>query len=457
VIDRARLPVPQLGQRFRFPAVERCRLANGLRLWTVEHRGTPVLALLLVFPSGSASDPAGSPGLAALTADLLDEGTESRTALALHDAVARIGGLLDTEAGPDATLLTLVTLSRFLDQGLELLCEIAFRPAFADQEFERIRDLRCHRLAQMKDVPGALAERAFAAHLFGTHPYGHLPIGSERSLRALAPGDVRAFHGARYRPREAVLIAVGDASHAEIAASAARVLGGLAPPGVDGHPTAPPDPPPPPPGRRVVLVDRPGAPQSELRVGWVAVPRNTPDYHALVVLNTILGGQFVSRINLNLREDKGYTYGARTGFDFRRGAGPFAVQASVQTDATRHALGEILAELEAIQDSRRATVEELDLAQAALTRGYPRNFQTAEQVARAVCQMALYELPERYFDDFVDMVGQVDEPAVTRAARARLQTGRMLTVVVGDRAQIAGELMSAGLGPVTVEVARETP
>jgi zinc protease len=457
VIDRSALPVPRLDSAFRFPGVERHRLENGLRLWTVEHRSVPVVALLLVFPNGSACDPPGSPGLAALTADLLDEGTRTRSALDLHEAISAIGGQFDTETGNDATLLTLVTLSRFLDEGLRLLCEVAFRPRFAADDFSRIRDLRCHRLAQMKDVPGALAERAFASHLFGQHPYAHLPIGTEDSLRALAPDDVHGFHARWYRPDQAVLVAVGDASHAEIARTVAGALGDIAAPDHDGARVVVPDTPPPIDGRPLVFVDRPGSTQSELRVGCVGVPRKTADHHALVVLNTVLGGQFVSRINSNLREEKGYTYGAHTSFDFRRGAGPFVAQASVQTDATAAALHEIFAELDAIRGSRPTTPQELDMAQAAITRGYPRNFQTAEQVARAVCQLALYDLPDGYFDEFADLVGKVDEPAVTAAARDRLDPARMLTIVVGDRAKAGDELAASGFDPVIIERPRETP
>jgi zinc protease len=460
VIDRSQLPVPRRDPPFRFPTVERRQLESGVRLWTVEHRTVPVVALLLVVPSGSSCDPPHAPGLAALTADLLDEGTEARSALELHEAISGIGGQFDTEAGADATLLTLVTLSRFLEEGLGLLGEVAFRPRFDAGDFGRIRDLRCHRLAQMKDVPGALAERAFSAHLYGQHPYAHLPIGTEGSLRALGRDDVAAFHGGWYRPGGVVLVAVGAASHDEIAAAAERAFRRLQVTG-DGDGLRPgpviPDSPPALDGRQLVIVDRPGASQSELRVGAVAVPRKTPDHHALVVLNTVLGGQFVSRINSNLREEKGYTYGARTSFDFRRGAGPFAVQASVQTDATSAALHEIFSELDGIRGRRPVTPEELELAHSAITRGYPRNFQTAEQIARAVCQLALYELPDEYFDEFAQIVAQVDEPAVTAAARARLDPSRMLTIVVGDRAKVEGELSADGFARIVVETPRETP
>ena len=206
--------------------------------------------------------------------------------------------------------------------------------------------------------------------------------------------------------------------------------------------------PPEAPATRLQLIHRAGAAQSELRVGHIAVPRSTPDYHALVVLNLVLGGQFVSRINMNLREDKGYTYGARTSFDFRRGPGPFGLQASVQSDATAAALREGLFELRAIRGERPVTRQELELGRAAVTRGYPRNFETADQVGRAAAQLALYELPDDYFSSFVPKVLSLTEGDVTRAAATHIHPDRLAAVIVGDRDTI-GSLEELGLGPVS--------
>jgi predicted Zn-dependent peptidase len=192
-------------------------------------------------------------------------------------------------------------------------------------------------------------------------------------------------------------------------------------------------PAPPPPPDRVALVHRQAAAQSELRIGHIGVPRATPDYHALLVLNMVLGGQFVSRINMNLREDKGYTYGARTSFDFRRGPGPFVLHASVQSEATVDAVLEALGELQAIRGARPVTQHELETARAALIRGYPRSFETAEQISRGAAQLALYELPDDYFSTFMPRVLAVDEAAVTRAATQHIDPARLLTVIVGDR------------------------
>jgi predicted Zn-dependent peptidase len=196
----------------------------------------------------------------------------------------------------------------------------------------------------------------------------------------------------------------------------------------------------------MVIVPREGAAQSEMRIGHLAVPRNTPAYHALLVMNAVLGGQFVSRINMKLREEKGYTYGARTGFDWRRGIAPFYVQASVHTAATADAIRDSLAELEAIRGSRPASADELELAKASLTRGYPRNFETAQQVARSVGQLALYGLPDTYFEEFVPKVNGITVDDVSRAALEHIDPARATTLVVGDHAVIGDALGMLGLG-----------
>jgi predicted Zn-dependent peptidase len=245
------------------------------------------------------------------------------------------------------------------------------------------------------------------------------------------------------------IVAVGDASHAELLEDATAAFG-------DWRDDAPDEgitvslsraiEPPSASQSRLALVDRPGAAQSELRIGHVAAPRSTPDYHALVLLNMVLGGQFVSRINMNLREDKGYTYGARTSFDFRRGPGPFQLQVSVQTAVTGDAIRESIAELEGICSDRPVTAAELELARAALTRGYPRNFETAEQIARSTAQLALYGLPADYFERFVPTVALLELDEVTDAARRHLDPSRLTTLIVGDRSLVEPALAPLGLG-----------
>ena len=322
------------------------------------------------------------------------------------------------------------------------------RPRFEQREFDRVRELRLNRLLQLKDMPPALADRAFTQLLYRNHPYGHLPIGSEGSLRSLMVRDVTAFHRRAFAPSRTTVIAVGDAPHAELAAAIGRAFDGWN--AQAGGEIADPDAfaPPPPPRRGWRVVHRAGAAQSELRIGHVAMARRTPDYHAAVVLNMVLGGQFVSRINLNLREDKGYTYGARTAFEFRRAAGPFVLHASVQSDATADALKEAIGEIRAIRGERPVTASELELGRASLTRGYPRNFETADQVARSAAQLALYGLPDDYFTTFVPRILALTEQEVTAVAARHIDPSRLLTVVVGDRDRLMPSLKALDLGEI---------
>jgi zinc protease len=445
-VDRTRLPEPGPARGFTFPAIEKSTLPNGLRVWTVRHPQVPVIAFDLLVRRGASADPPGKDGLAALTADMLDEGSGDRSAIEMHESLARLGAQFDTDIGSDATVASVTVLSRFTQPVLELLSDVVVRPALRESDFARVRQLRLHRLTQLRDMPGALADRAFLKLLYGTHPYGHSPIGSEASLAAMTVDDVQTFHARAIRPSAATLIAVGECEHDEIVRLAGEAFADWTGEGdgeVAGFEAAPQGPP-------ITVVPRPRAPQSELRIGHVATARDTPDYHALVVANTILGGQFVSRINLNLREHKGLTYGARTAFEFRRLPGPFALQASVQTSGTAVAIEESIGEIAAIRGPRPATDEELALGIAALTRGYARSFETAEQIARAAMQLALYDLPDDYFAEFVPRIEAVTIDDVSRVMTLHLDPARLVTVVVGDLDAVRADLGALSHGEPAV-------
>jgi zinc protease len=450
-VDRSQLPPIGPDPGFQFPEIRRRTLPTGMRVWTVQHHAVPLVSFLVLLPVGAAADPATRPGLAAITNDMLDEGCGDLDALEVHEALGRIGAHLDSEIGSDATVLTLTSLARFADRGAGLLADMVIRPRLDPRDFDRVRELRLNRLIQMRDMAPALADRAFAELLYPSHPYGHLPIGTEGSLRAMRLDEVRGFHRAVFHPSRTTVIASGDLPHEALADLVERAFDGWT--GVSGDAASIGDPAamprPATPSERVALLHRPGAAQSELRIGHVSVPRSTPDYYALLVLNMVLGGQFVSRVNMNLREDKGFTYGARTAFDFRRGPGPFALSASVQSESTVEAVLESLSEIRAIRDERLVTKQELETGRAALTRGYPRNFETAEQVSRAAAQLALYDLADDYFTTFVPRIRAVDEAAVTRVATEHLDPARLLIVIVGDREKVGPSLPRLNLGVVS--------
>jgi zinc protease len=448
-VDRSRLPALVEDRAFRFPSVTRATVPGGPALRVVEQHDLPVLALLLVLPVGAADDGPGRSGLAAFTADLLDEGTGELSAIGVHEALARIGAQFDVDTGYDATVVTLVTLAKHRARALSLLADIVFRPRLALEDVERVRTLRVNRLRQLAAVPAAVADVAFARELFGAGPYGHLAIGTTASVEALGEPEARQFHARHYRPADATLVAAGDVDPAELATLAAEALGAVAMRGGPARdPGAASDEARAASGgtARVVLIDRPSAAQSEVRVGSVAAARATADYHALLVLNAALGGQFVSRINLNLRERRGVTYGARSGFEMRRRPGPFVVQASVQTSATAEAVHEVLDEIRGVRGDRPLTSDEIAMAQATLTRGYARSFETAEQLARAVAQQVVYGLADDYYDRFPEAVRAVDGEAVTAAARHWIDPACMSVVVVGDREAVAAPLEALGKG-----------
>jgi predicted Zn-dependent peptidase len=314
------------------------------------------------------------------------------------------------------------------------------------EDFERIRQLRLTRLVQIRDIPSAIADRAFMQLVYGSHPYAHMALGTEESLRQLTIETVRQFHADLYSPTNATLIASGDIGADEFRGLATSLFSDWG----NRQPHVPEDaavaPPPLAPAHRMVLVNKTGAAQSEIRIGEVGLARNTPDYHPLIVLNMILGGQFVSRINMKLRQEKGLTYGARTAFDFRRGRGPFMLQTSVQSDATAEAIKESLTEIHAIRTDRPPTPEEVEIAKAALTRGYARNFETAEQLARALAQLVLYGLPDDYFDTFMAKVGEVTVDRTREVAVMHLDPDRLGIAIVADAAIVAPQIASAGLG-----------
>jgi zinc protease len=432
-------PMPGDPTPVRFPRICRERLDNGLGVWTIPYGAIPVATAMLVVSRGTGDDPSTLHGLASLTGDLLDEGAGDLDAIGLAEAFARIGTQLDIDVAPDAMTVTCSGLSRALDRMLELLASVVRHPRLEASDFARVRELRVNRLRQLSRSPGTMADRAYVTAVFGDHAYGHGALGTTTALERITVDDAREFWRGHLGPSIATLIVVGQVGHAEVTASARRVFDSWTAdqePSRTGTVVGVPDP-------RVLLVDRHGAAQSELRIGHLAPGRSTPDYHALVVLNAVLGGQFTSRINRRLREEKGITYGAHTSFDFRRLAGSFSCDTSVQSDATADAVADVLAEFAAIRDAA-VSDEELAAARASLTRGYVRNFETAGQIARAATQLVIHDLPDDTFDRFVPAVEAVGRDDVYEAARRHVRPDQATVVVVGDASACAVPLERIG-------------
>ena len=444
--DRSLLPKEKPDPKLVLPAVQRRKLSNGLEVLVVEHHELPVVSLNLVMKMGAAGDPAGKAGLASLTADMLDEGTATRSSLELSDQLARIGSSLNIGAGWDSTTASMRTLTRHLDSALDIYADVISNPAFPDKDLERLRLSRLTSLRQQRDSPEAIAGLVFQTVLYGrTHPYGHPLVGDEASLGSFSAADVRGFYDTYYRPNNSALIVVGDVKPDLLVAKLEKAFAGWK----SGHVPAV-DVSAAPIQREhstIYLVDRPGSVQSVIQIGQVGVPRSSPDYFPLFVMNRILGGASSARINLNLREDKGYTYGANSNFSFRRGAGPFTASAPVQGFSTKESVSEFMKELRGIRGEMPVSVAELEGAKQSIVRGFPRGFETPDQIANALELIVTYDLPDTYFNSYIEHVQAVTLEDVNRVANRYLQPDRMAVVIVGDRKAIEQGLRSLdGLG-----------
>ncbi|MEO6237858.1 MAG: pitrilysin family protein [Vicinamibacterales bacterium] len=446
VPDRSKPPLLGPVPALKLPAVEKRALSNGLQVWIMGVHKMPTVHIELAVRAGIAADPAGRFGLASLTGDMLDEGAASRHALEIADAIDFLGADLSTAGSVDASFVDLhVPVSR-LGDALPIMADVIMRPTFPDGELQRLREERLASLLTIQDDPEQLMQAAFPMIVFGeTHRYGTPIMGTPASLKAITTADLKAFHAANYRPDNAAVIVTGDVAADSIMAMLERALGSW---------KASPPPRPQPAGaapqltaRRVYLIDKPGAAQSQVRIGWIGAARATPDYFALRVLNTILGEAFTSRLNNNLREVHGYAYGAASRFDLRLSPGAFYAAAAVQTDKTSEAVKEFFIELTRIHEP--VAPAELDKAKNYLALQMPRNFETTRGTASALAQAFIYDLPADYYTTYGDRVRAVTAADVKRAADKYLQPDKFAVVIVGDRKVIEPGVKALNLGPMT--------
>lgn len=439
---------PELGapEALSLPPTTTRVLDNGLRLVVVRKAELPEADFLLVVGSGNEANPPGRSGLARFTASLLTTGTTTRSALQIADQEAYLGARLGASSGWDASTISLHVPTAQLDSALALFADVALRPAFAPKEMERLRSQWLTSLVQLRDRGPAIADRAFAGVLYGAeNPYGQPVTGTENAARAVTRAEVERFYRTYYRPNNATLVVVGDVEPADVARRAEALFGAWQ---RDSVPATAVARPPALTGATIYLIDKPGAPQSSVRIGSVGVPRATPDYFPLLVANTILGGSFTSRLNQNLRETHGYTYGAGSAFDMRRAAGPFVARAEIVAGKTDSALVEFLRELSAIRDTVPAA--ELARAKRYLQLQLPGDFETTTDVARQLVPLVLYRLPLDFYDTYVQRIGAVTQADVQRVARQYIDPARLDIVIVGDRATIEERLRALGVAPVVV-------
>jgi zinc protease len=438
-------PVPGPAPTVRVPAPERRALANGLTVEYVRRPEVPAVQAVLVTRGGLSDDPADLPGLASFTAGMLDEGAGGKSALELAAAVDQLGASLSTGASWDAAQVGMYVLRDRLPEALMLMADVATRPDFPQADVVRVRDELVTELTRARDNPGTVANNAFSALVYGDgHPYGRL--ASTATARRFDRGALTRFHRSFYRPQGSTLILVGDVDPAVVHPLVERAFGSWQ---AGAAPASAALPTPTSAQTRVVLIDKPGAPQSEVRIGHPGVARDNPDYFPLVVLNTLLGGSFTSRLNQNLREAHGYTYGARSGFGWRRGAGPFQASAAVRTPVTDSSLVEFFRELNRIR-AESVPADELQRAKNYVALGLPRNLETNSSLAFGLADLAVYGLDASYYDTYVDRVMAVTSEDVQRVANRYVRPGESVVVVVGDLRTIEPGVRALNLGPVEV-------
>ncbi len=446
--DRSHPPEPGPPPTLKLPAIQKRQLSNHLPVWIVELHEVPVAQVNLVVLSGSSNDPAGKFGIASLTAAMLDRGAGSRSALEIADAVDFLGADLGAASGVDSSAVRLhVPVARLAD-ALPIMADVALRPTFPTDELERLRRQRLTSLLQARDDPPTIASLTFSRVLYGpTHRYGTATAGSAETIKSLTPADLRTFYQGTFRPDNAAMIVVGDVTTDKVMTLLEPAFGGWKAQGAALPPTKLPSVEEPA-KRELYLVDKPDAAQSQIRIGWVGVPRSTPDYFPIQVLNTILGGSFSSRLNMNLREKHGYAYGAGSSFDMRASAGPFVSSAGVQTDKTAEALKEFFVELDAIQ--KTVPADELTRAKNYVALRFPEAFETTGDISRRLEDMLVYHLPDDYFAKYVGNIQAVTAADVQRVAQKYIQPSRFAVVVVGDLKKIEPGIRALNLGPVKV-------
>jgi predicted Zn-dependent peptidase len=458
---RATRPAAAAERPFKVPAVKRFKLKNGLKVILAESHKLPLVGMELVVKTGNAANPKGQAGLADLTADMLDEGTKTRNALAIADDLATLGASLGTNAGWDASSVSITSLSENLDKALAIWADVILQPAFDDKELSRVRDNLLTALRRRKDSPPAVASLTYARVLFGAdHPYGWPTSGTEETVKGLAVADIKKFWDSYYRPNNAVLVVAGDITEADLRAKVEPLLKDW-----KTKPVVAAKLPKPPAvtKTKVYLVDKAGAPQSSIRLGLVGIERRNPDYYRALVMNHILGGSF-KRLGLNLREAKGWTYGVGSSFEARRTPGPWTAGGEFVAAHTAESVEEILKEVKSLRNED-VSDKELQETKDELVKAFPARFSTVNQIAAQMAALAVYDLPDNDLEAYTKKIAAVTRADVRKMAQKYLNSERLAIVVVGDQKANEGalrkiaelELRDLDGNPVAATAAVEKP
>jgi len=434
-----RPPQPLPARDVKFPPYEIRTLQNGLQVVVVQHHEQPILTLRMLIRSGAASDPSQKQGVAVLTAALLDQGTATRSAEQIADTIDSIGGGLGTGAGTDLSYANILVMKDSLSLGFELLNDVVRNPAFKSDELERQRQQAISGLRVSYEDPDYVAGLVFDRLVYGFHPYGLPNNGTPESLQSITVDDLRTFHKAHYAPNNAILAVVGDVTPQEAFSGAERAFGNWSSHDVKADDAGAP----PEPTRRVIVVDKPDAVQTEVRVGQLALPRKHPDYLAYDLTMKILGGEGANRLQRVLRSERGLTYGASAEFQALRQSGDFAANTDTRSDATAEVLRVVVEEITKLQRDR-VSDRELSDAQAYLTGNFPLTIETPEDIAAQVLNAIFYGLPLSDIENYRELVNAITPDDIQRVARQYLKPDRLSVVLVGNASAFVKDLAGAG-------------
>lgn len=439
-------PAPGAPRPYAFPDFERHQLANGLTVWLVPLPDRGLVNVHLLVDAGAAAEPEERAGVAALTAQLLVTGTRRLDAAAFAAATERLGIEVSSESSWDSARAAFQSLPEHTDEGLGLLAEMVQQPRFDPDEFERLKGERLADILQARADPGRLADEMFLRQLYAAEvPYGRVSAGTPESVGALTVEQVRDFHATHWGAGTSHLIMAGGFDRAAVLRAAEEHLGGWGGRG-PGHRSIEVRPAG---GRRVVIVDRPGSVQSELRVGMIGIERGHRDLFPAMVTAALLGGVFGSRLNMRLREELGYTYGASASFDPRRAPGPVIARAGVQTEVTAPAIRELLAQIDRLR-AEVPSADELAEVKNFMVGVFPLRFESTGGVAAAIEPLAVYGLPDDYWQTYRSRIEDVKPPDVQRVAGDLLRTDEMLILLTGDASQVREAIEAEGFGPLEV-------
>jgi predicted Zn-dependent peptidase len=445
-LDRTRVPPPGKTPDLRVPAWTKTTLANGADFIVSEKHDLPLVSFSITCLGGSNQfEPAERTGLASFTASMMSEGTKTRDGEALSNALQLLGTSVSTNVGGESGAMTFVSTTGKFAQTLDIMADMLLNSTFPADALERLRAQRLVALTQARAQPGAIAGRVFPRVLYGlAHPYGR--VATEDSLKAVTRDDVVAFHGKYFQPGRALVTVVGDVTAAGIKPVVEKALASWVKAGSRPDFTYPALP------ERakttIYLVDRPGAAQSTVAIGEPGPSRSTPDYYAMQVMNTMLGGMFQSRLNANIREEKGYSYGVSSSFAYGKGPGPFRTGGDIVGDKTDAALVEFMKELKGILGDRPVTDEELQTAKDSLIQRLPGTFASVSAINGALTALWVQGLPDDYYQQYTKAVAAVTKADVLRVAKKYIEIDKLAIVIVGDRASIEGPLKATGIAPI---------